>query len=381
MSKKLIILGAIVVLVIIAGLYFFVWRGPTLQQQIIDANALAKNYLFSNIKKNGLFVYELNPVTEEIPQQKNNAVRQLMASRLLAQESNQYPELLDLHKVNLTLIFTFWYQEENGKGYVLYSDKSKLGANAMLLRTLIYSPLFSQYQEQAKALANGIVSLQNEDGSFRAWYIAPNYEYDEEYLLTFYSGEALVALVEYYEKTGDATWLEHATHAADFYIDKYVTHIDENYYPAYVPWHTIALNKLYKITGDEKYAEAIFTMNDKLLELQDTEQFIGRFYNPATPQYGSPHAASDAVYTEGLAYAYEVAKLVGDRTHEKTYRDALKKAVYNLRTLQYKEASPQIKIDASRYVGALREQADSFWIRVDTTQHAIDAFNKLLTVL
>jgi len=371
---------AILLAIIIAGILFFVDFESSFEGDIREANDLAKTWLFNNIREKGLFIYSANPVEDRISV-KNNAIRQLMASRVLAQESKKNKELWGLHQLNLNFLFEFWYQEDDDVGFVFYNNKSKLGANAMLLRTLVYSPFFTQYEEEATALAKGILSLQNEDGSFRAWYKEPSYEYDEERLLTFYSGEALLALVEYHEKVGGEEWLDAAKLSADFYIDRYVTHLDENYYPAYVPWHTLALNKLYKITDDVEYADAIFTMNDKLLELLDTDQFRGRFYNPETPEYGSPHASSDAVYTEGLAYAYEIARLLGDGEREKIYFNALKHAVYNLGTLQYRKPSDQIEIDSIRYVGSIRTRADSFWIRVDATQHTIDAYTKLLEVL
>jgi hypothetical protein len=63
-----------------------------------------------------------------------------------------------------------------------------------------------------------------------------------------------------------------AVKLADYYIEKYVENIEENYYPAYVPWHTIALNKLYKINKNKKYSEAIYILNDKLLEIQNVDQ-------------------------------------------------------------------------------------------------------------
>jgi hypothetical protein len=44
-------------------------------------------------------------------------------------------------------------------------------------------------------------------------------------------------------------------------------------------------------------------LNDKLLDEMlvfesDILDIVGRFYNPEFPQYGTPHSASDGVYTE-----------------------------------------------------------------------------------
>ena len=334
----------------------------------------AEKWLTSNLKEKGCFNYIYEPSTGEYPN-KNNMIRQLMASRLLAESCQTNTSLKTLHQKNLDFIFEYWYKENNETGYIFYDNKSKLGANAMALITLVYSPFFYDYQEEATKLANSIFSLQNTNGSFEPWYIAPDYEYDEDYLLTFYSGEAILSLVEMYNKTNDNIYLNAAVKSQDFYIDRYVVHLEDNYYPAYVPWHTQSLNKLYKITGEKKYADAIIVLNDELLKIQDTNDYpsLGRFYDPMHPEYGSPHSSSDGVYIEGLAYAYEIARLINDTKHQNKYKIGIMLGVHNLISLQY--GSSDDKID-----GAIRYNIDDYHIRIDTTQHTIDAFRKILDV-
>jgi len=334
----------------------------------------AEKWLTSNLKEKGCFNYIYEPSTGEYPD-KNNMIRQLMASRLLAELYQTNSSLETLHQKNLDFIFEHWYKEDNETGYIFYNNKSKLGAIAMALRTLVYSPFFDNYQENATKLANSIFSLQNTNGSFEPWYVAPDYEYDTDYLLTFYSGEAILSLIEMYIKTNDSIYLDAAVKSQDFYIDRYVDHLEENYYPAYVPWHTQSLNKLYKITGEKKYAKAIMALNDKLLEIQDTNDCstLGRFYDPMHPEYGTPHSSSDGIYTEGLAYAYEVARQINDTEHQNKYKIGMILGVHNLISLQYD--SSDYKID-----GAIRYNINDYLIRTDTTQHTIDAFRKILDV-
>ena len=313
----------------------------------------------------------------------NNMIRQLMGSRVLAELSQENESLRDLHQKNLDFMFDYWYRESGDIGYIYFDSKSKLGAMAMALRTLVYSPYFENYEVEAERLANCILYLQNDDGSFEPWYIEPDYVYDKDYLLTFYSGEAVLGLVDYYLKTGNESILAAAVLSQGFYVDRYVTHLEDNYYPAYVPWHTQSLNKLYKITGNSSYAEAVFVLNDKLLEIQDTvnDETLGRFYNSSTPEYGSPHSSSDAVYTEGLAYAYEIADVVGDEYHKERYEDAIVLGVHNLISLQYDESNTWGFEYPERLIGAIRYRVDNYSIRIDTTQHTIDAFMKILLVL
>lgn len=363
----------LIVSITIIALYGCQRKELSFTEKVEAANKMASEWIINNFKERGLFVYIYEPKKDFYPY-KNNMIRQLMSSRYLAEMSLSDPKLLPLHEKNLEFIFRFWYQEKDDVGYIYYDGKSQIGSNAMLLRTLVYSPLFDKYQDKAKRISNSILKLMNEDGSLEPFFVKPGYTYDKDYLLTFYSGETILALVDYYNKTGDKNILEAAKKSQGYYIKRYVDQIDKNYYPAYVPWHTQSLSALYKLTQDKRYAEAIFKLNDRLLELQDTTKFVGRFYNPKTPQYGKPHSSSDGVYTEGLAYAYEIAKLAGDTKHQEAYRKAIEIAVDNLTSLQHKD-----KKDKKTYGAMMYKEGDDR-IRTDTTQHAIDAFRKILEI-
>lgn len=342
------------------------------KKELKDMYNLSVQWLISNIKDKGIFQYIYNPVTKIYPS-KNNMIRQLMASRVLADFAQNNHTLKSIHQKNLDFIFTYWYQETNDMGYILYNNKSKLGAMAMALRTLVYSPFYKTYELEANKIANTILHLQNQNGSFEPWFVKPNYSYDKSYLLTFYSGEAILSLLEYYQLTKKPNILQKAILAQNYYLDKYVTHLSDNYYPSYVPWHTMSLYELYLITKNKTYANAIITLNDKLLELQDTSNLVtlGRFYNDSTPEYGSPHSSSDAIYTESLAIAYKTASKINDSYHLKKYKKALVLSIHNLLSLQYHTKNEKLR-------GALRYNKDDARIRVDTTQHTVDALNKLI---
>lgn len=366
---------------IVISLFIGCQSGPFIQvnkshlwQTTNSSRKKALTWIANNVKPNGLFYYKYNPIKRK-HSSKNNALRQLMASRLLAEFSFKDQSFLELHKRNLNFIFKHWYREKENRGYIYYSKKSKLGANAMALRTLVASPLFSQYQKQAEKIKNGILACIKDDYTFKAWLIEPHYPYDEKRLLNFYSGEALLSLVEYYQATKDQTLLKTILKVQKAYIKLYVDDITKNYYPAYVPWHTLSLNKLYKITKDPLFVKAIFTLNDRLLTMQDTKKRVGRFYNPKTPEYGTPHSSSDAVYTEGLAYAFEIAAMVQDTKRQRQYYRAIRMGVHNLLSLQYLD-TPDPKL-----YGSFRYSIKKWGIRVDTTQHAIDGFTKILSVI
>ncbi|MFC1556132.1 beta-L-arabinofuranosidase domain-containing protein [candidate division KSB1 bacterium] len=353
---------------------------------INNTNQLCKDYLVNNFNDLGYYTYVTDPRTFESDNQ-NNMIRQFMASRILATESSHDFSFHSMHKKNLDYIFTYWYEELDDLGYIYFNKKSKLGAIGLALRILVFSNYFEEYKGIAKKLVNTILYLQNEDGSLRPWFMKPeNNTMDEDYILTFYSGEAILAMVEYYEKTKEPEVLKATIKSQDYYVDKYAVHLKDNYYPAYVPWHSQSLNKLYKITGDRKYADAIFVMNDELLKIQDTgglfnkDKYLGRFYNDSLKKLGSPHSSSDAVYTEGLAYAYEIAKMVGDEYHMEKYKRAIILGVHNLMSLQYTGEEAAQYPEPKRVLGGIKYNADDPRIRVDTVQHTVDALTKVLEV-
>jgi hypothetical protein len=309
----------------------------------------------------------------------NNDVRQLMAGRLLAQLAVEAPELRASHRRNLAYIDSaFVRHRSGGYAYAAFEGGSKLGAIAMALSTVVASPYFEQRRSLAAALARTIRSMLNEDGSFNAWYIAGQSDVPAERLLTFYSGEAVLALLEYGARADDTEAIRSAVLAQEHYLQKYVHEIDEHYYPAYVPWHTQTLYWLFSLTCEPRYARGAFALNDRLLQIQDTVGVVGRFFNRDFFDFGPPHAASDAVYTEGFVYALELAHAAEDTIRVAKYARALELAVDNLISLQISPSDVQHGGYSAASVGLLRTRVASPLTRIDNTQHAIDAFRKIL---
>lgn len=381
------IIAALFVLLFISASSFA--EKSKLPPELDRSYKLAENWFLNSINEKGIFNYIYDSHLDSYSTT-NNAIRQLMSSRLLAEMAASDPSLRAKHQKNLDFIFKNWILRKEKLSFVYLFGKSKLGANAMMLRTLVASPFYEKYREEAERFKSAIFRTMDSDGSFYPFLVEPSYKYDRDYLNTFYTGEALVALIEYYQKEKDEAAFLAAKLAQNFYIKKYVRDLDKNYYPAYVPWHTISLNLLYKITKNKEYADAIFVLNDKLLEMLDRSDHVGRFFNPATPQYGNPHASSDGVYTEGLSYALEIARIVGDKKRMASYQSALDIAFRHLVSLQYTEANSSHLPTPKRSIGAFRirrtkkespfSERPGSNIRIDSVQHTMDAFRKYAVV-
>jgi len=352
--------------------------------KIEESLHMAQDWFLDNLRDEGDFNYRYSPSNGKYSTE-NNMIRQFMASRLLAELCQKNSSLQDMHRKNLDYVFEQWYREDNETGYIFYDNKSKIGANAMALRTLIYSPFFDEYTDEYKKIAHGIISLQHPNGSFEPWYIEPDYIYDKQNLLYYYSGQAILSLVELYDKTGNDTYLDAAVKSQDYYLVEYVENLNQTYYPALVPWHTISLSKLYDTTGKQEYTDAIFVLNDELIKMQNQNgypsiDYLGRFYDPSHPEYGIPFSGSTAIYVEGLAYAYKRARQVHDRDRMESYLKSIILGIHNLINLQFKGSSMYYLQHPERVEGAIRYRVDNNRIRIDTTQHTIDGFMKILDV-
>ncbi len=336
----------------------------------------AKKWLINNIRDEGIFVYLYDPVNDTYAAE-NNMTRQLMASRLLAGLAFENTALRQVHKKNLEFIFAHWYREnENGLGYMLFDNQSELAANAMALRTLVHSPFFAGYSNQAQKIAEGIVSLMNQDGSLKPRFRAADPEINED----LYSGAAILSLAEYAAKSDQGKYLISAITAQEFYLNQFITHLDQNNFPAGMPWHTISLANLYEMTSRDEYAGAVFRLNDALIKFQDTTQVIGRFHPPAYLKTGPPDSSTDGVYTESLAYAYELAKQKNDFMHQAAYKNVIQLSVKHLTSLQYTKEYSMDSEKKDKVDGAFRISAENQQIRVDCTQHVMDAYRKIMEV-
>ena len=348
---------------------------------IIDYGAIkfsfdmAENHMASNLNNLGYFNYFYYPANGNYSDD-NNMIRQLMSSRWLSEKSNYNPDLSDLHKKNLDYIFKNWYREDNDFGYIYFKDESKLGAISTALRVLLYSPYYEDYHEEAQKLINSILSMQRKDGSFKAFFIEPDGSYDEVQLLKYYSGQTIIALFELYKKTGDKKFLEAAILSQDYFLDFYLETMDTAYSPSLIPWHTMSLYKLYTINKDERYKDAIFIFNDKLIKKQNQD---GKPYIDYLGRFGT-NSTSTGVYTEGLCYAYRMAELVNDKARMYEYKKAILLGAHNLMNLQFIGADMYYIDNRELVEGAIKTSESNNSFRVDNTQHMIDAFNEILKI-
>ncbi len=270
------------------------------------------------------------------------------------------------------------YAEEGGLGLILEQDKVKLGAVALAALALSESPFAHELATVRDRLATTVDLLWRQDGAFRTFY-RPVERNDCQ---NFYPGEALLFWAKRIAAAPDPAPLARFHQSFRYYRSWHL----ENRNPAFIPWHTQANFIVWEMTREDELANAVFTMNDWLLGVQQWEtapspDCQGRFYDPSRP-FGPPHASSTAVYLEGLADAVALARMIGDRDRFVRYRTAILRGLRSLYQLTFKDDVDMFyvtKRDAVR--GGVQSTEYDNAVRVDNVQHALTAVDKILKVL
>ncbi len=359
-------------------------RLVSLEEITLDSTArlqeLLGDYLVRSVQPDGRMVYLYHPSRGTEDRTRNNAIRQWMATRALIRvwQKRGSSELLQTVRKNVDFNLKTMYAEEGELGLILEKDKVKLGAVALAALALAESPFAQEFATVRDRLATTVDFLWRQDGAFRTFY-RPVERNDCQ---NFYPGEALLFWAKRIVATRDPALLQRFHQSFMYYQNWHM----ENRNPAFIPWHTQANFIVWEMTREDELADAVFTMNDWLLGVQQWEtapgpDCQGRFYDPSRP-FGPPHASSTAVYLEGLADAVALARAIGDRDRFVRYRTALLRGLRSLHQLTFKDDVDMFYVTKRQAVrGGVQSTEYDNAVRVDNVQHALTAVDKILKVL
>lgn len=347
--------------------------------------ALAKEatgWMSRNLHEDGRMTYKFWP-SARTESEGNNMIRQWMATLALIRAAKYWQDdsLMTRAAANIDYNLAQFYHEEKGFGLIEWQGKVKLGAVALAALALVEHPDMQRWAKQEAALRRTTDYLRREDGSFTTFF-KPAGRNDVQ---NFYPGEALLYWAALYERDKDPQRLQHIMDAFAYYRDWHMQPRNRN--PAFIPWHTQAYYKLWRLTEDAALRDFIFTMNDWLVDemLQPLEQHIyrdthGRFYNPQRP-YGPPHVSSTGVYLEGLIDAFELARHVGDQQRVERYRRAIRLGLRSVMQLQFVDEVDMYYVPVplrDRVRGGMRTTVYNNEIRCDNVQHNLMGILKIV---
>lgn len=340
-------------------------RSELSNTQMLDSLLLAKKWIQNNINEaTGRLEYLYYPSQDQYSS-KTNDVRNLAALWAVIELDNffDYKFFNELIEGTLSYYQSF-LKETDSFAYLEIKGESKIAYSAFLILALLnYS--YDENQELIERLADGLLSRQQKDGSFYTRFNSNSVRG-----IDYYPGEALLALMQLYEKSGEERYLK-ATEKAFRYYRSYWW---GNKSTAFVPWHTQAYYLLHQVTGDKKVADFIFEMNDWLIDRYQIESSpypdeLGGF-----PK-GRP-TISTSSYLEGITDAYRLAQDLADGDHIQKYAESIGGGIRFLLQLQLTEVNSFYLRNPSRAIGGFRGSLGNNRIRNDNVQHAIMALMK-----
>jgi len=154
-------------------------------------------------------------------------------------------------------------QTYDDKAYVIdIGGEIKLGANAVAIlaivkyiQVFINTPKAYEYHALAEKLALGIITMQQDDGSFVHVIHSKDLTLKAKNRIIYYDGEAAFAMMRLYGLTKDTRWLDCVTRAFDYFIEA-------KHHQAHDHWLSYCSNELVIYKPEKKYFQ--FAVNNIL---------------------------------------------------------------------------------------------------------------------
>lgn len=217
-------------------------------ESIIDK---ASSFLLDQVKEDGSFIYGIRPqFDKEI--ESYNILRHSGTIWSLICRYRMFPDDALKEKIDNTIgymLSQILYDEEDAAYiYDEGDDEIKLGGNGIAIVTLTeYMDVFQNedYVDVCKALGEGILKQQGEDGSYYH-ILYTDFSRLEEFRTVYYDGECTFALTRLYSLTKEQKWLDAACKAIDHFIAADYTQYRDH-------WVAYSLNEVTKYVDRQEY--------------------------------------------------------------------------------------------------------------------------------
>jgi len=318
-------------------------------------------FLHSINNKTNLLEYEYYP-SDDYYSIDNNNVRQLASLWSLTELTdflvNDSSKVLIHNTINYYLQYI--NQTQNEFLFLTINNQSKLANSAFLLMSLINTKNFDNRSFYIDKLTNGILSLQQENGSFYTYFFS-----DKNTGIDYYPGEAMLSLIKTYQETADQRLLQSVQNGYNYYKEYW----RNNKNTAFIPWHTQTYSILFNITKEKEVIDFIFEMNDWIIDnyqIQESKFIdeIGGF-----PLYYPTFSTS--VFLEGINDAYALAIEIEDSYHIKKYKESLTEGTRFVLQTQFNDENSFYVENKTKSVGGFKTSLTKNTIRIDNVQHAV----------
>lgn len=322
--------------------------------------ATASDYLASQIKEDGSFVYGYYPrFDNEI--ENYNMLRHAgtVWSLICRYRMTEDPELAETIELAIEYMLSqLVYRDENTAYlYEAKDDEIKLGGCGIAIVALTeYMDAFGtdKYLDVCRQMGNGILSLMDQTDGTYYHVLNGDFSQKEEYRTVYYDGEATFALCRLYGATGDQFWLDAAKSAVSHFIAAdYVQHRDQ--------WVAYSMNEITKYVDEPAYY--VFALRN-----------VQENYDKINRETTAP-VTFELLLTTFELYDRLVQReaAVGGFSHEKFMKTIYSRADRMLDGYFYPEYAMYME-NPSRILGAFMVREDGYRTRIDDVQHCIGGY-------
>lgn len=342
---------------------------------VLSSIEYASIYLAQSVKSDGSFIYEYDPV-RDVEEDGYNILRHAGTIYSMFEIYEAFPRQ-DIRISGERAIEYMNAQMRScnrNQALCLEEDREvKLGGNALAMLALIqYSEATNtrDHDDTIHKLATWITSVQDEDGQFTIHKASYPSMRRENFVSTYYPGEAIYALARACQLLETESYCADAESAANWIITVRDDGLGINELP-HDHWFLYGLRELYTVTNNELYATQSYNIANTIINNQITNDpenphWVGGFYEP-------PRSAPTATRMEGLIAAYETGNLSYE--YKQDLQKTIKRGVALLTELQITPnilAQNQISFADQGLGGFVRGFGEQD-IRIDYVQHAVSA--------
>jgi hypothetical protein len=233
----------------------------------------------------------------------------------------------------------------------------------------------ARYEQEMNLLLDWAMGHLRDDGVYWTTYGQGQY---------FMPGQLLLVVSYFFRDTGDEKYRKHFDKALDVYEPAlyHMMHLGPQWHTPYAPaWFTQPLTQMYLVTGDDRYKDLVFAINDRVLHAYD----INRRYQvypdydgmlaPKPNSYGNNSITAASL--EALTDAAIVAKKAGDADRLARYQHVIKRAVAFLLRLQWVPENTYYFKNRERVIGGFKRDMLNTVSWMDSVWHLTSAFMKI----
>ena len=309
------------------------WNRPISSQTLFQATAATLGHLIGVQRADGAYTYIVEPLKNELDNTNFSMVRMAGSTYALARTAAFWPEseLKERAIASSRRAIAYLLRRSSPvfqvKGAEFIAERlrgqkryhGKLGASALVLMALQYSPFKQEMAQTRASLVQGILSLQQDDGQFLTQFYSPKWEGkkkpERDRAQDFYPGEALLALAHEWKSSHDSTLLERIRLSFPHYKKRFGAAPAT----AFILWQgdawSIMAEECFRqgeMSEAEEYADFVFQQIEWVIPLiysrnnTSQEDWVGGLTRPKVPRGTTTSCIMEALYrATGLAAMFK----------------------------------------------------------------------------